>query len=70
MTGVGYKAAGGWEEKNKMCKVKCKYISSNKIRRIENAQAVEGTAAELRPMQEATPIIKWEYKWLSCFSCI
>lgn len=59
MTGVGYKAARRWgEEKNKMCKVKCKYISSNKIRRIENAQAVEGTAAELRPMQKATPIIK------------
>lgn len=54
-----YEAAKpGRGQENKIHGVKCKHISSNKIGRIENTQAVEGTAAELRPVQKATPIIK------------
>lgn len=59
MTGVGYEAAKRGEKTGKQNpKVKCKNITWNKIRRIENTQAVEGTAAEFKPMQKATAIIK------------
>lgn len=59
MTAVGYEAAKRErKQENKIHEVKCKYFTSNKIRRIENTRAVERTAAELRLMQKATPIIK------------